>query len=73
MIGVKQKGELVLINTEMITYVSTEIDYRYPDAEYRINIQFAGGTHLVVSFSTESEREDFIDEIVGIGRAIKYE
>ena len=64
MIGVTQKGELVLINTEMITYVSTEMDYRYPDAEYRINIKFVGDKDLVLSFSTENEREDFINEIL---------
>ncbi len=64
MVSVKQKGELVLINTKTITYVSTEVDYRYPNNKYRLNIQFAGGTELDLSFSTEKEREQFLNELM---------
>lgn len=64
MVSVKKYGELVLVNTKMITYISTEVDYRYPNAKYRLNIKFVADKDLDLSFSTEKEREDFINEIL---------
>lgn len=63
MVAVKQYGELVLINTKMITYTAPNEDFRISEP-YKLVIQFAGGTELVLSFSTEKEREDFINEIL---------
>ena len=63
MVAVKQHGELVLINTKMITYTASKEDSRV-SKPYKLVIQFTGGTELVLSFSIEKEREDFIDEII---------
>ena len=62
MIRIKQNGETTLINPEMITYVSTYIDYRY-DNEYRVTIKFVGDRDLVVSFSSEKDREQFLTQL----------
>ncbi len=64
MLKIKQNGKTLLINTKLITYVATVIDWERVANTYKILIRFTKDNDLLIPFYTKDEQEQFLNELI---------